>query len=72
MLVSAKTAVIQLVMLPGETAIAARTNLMQDATALFEACVAYDHMPALLVEVERRRRPGSDALQDAAISSAQA
>jgi ABC-type nitrate/sulfonate/bicarbonate transport system substrate-binding protein len=40
---------------------------MQDAIALFEACVACAHVPTLLADFERRRRPGSDALQDAAI-----
>ena len=43
---------------------------MQDSIALFGACVAcgFD-IPALLVEFERIRRPGSDALQQAAIKS---
>ena len=44
---------------------------MQDAIALFEACGAFADVPAGLAEFERRRRPGSDALQNAAIKSTQ-
>ena len=43
---------------------------MQDAIALFDACRLHgDDVAALLAEFERCRRPGSDALQTAAIRS---
>ena len=55
----------------GHPSIGSGTRLaMQDAIALFEAsrrCA--DDVPALLAEFERLRRPGSDALQAAAIKS---
>jgi 2-polyprenyl-6-methoxyphenol hydroxylase-like FAD-dependent oxidoreductase len=55
----------------GHPSVGSGTRLaMQDAIALFEACVACSDVPALLAEFERRRRPGSDALQSAAIRSA--
>ena len=59
----------------GHPSVGSGTRLaMQDAIALFEACkacITFADVPALLAEFERRRRPGSDALQDAAIRSAQ-
>jgi 2-polyprenyl-6-methoxyphenol hydroxylase-like FAD-dependent oxidoreductase len=44
---------------------------MQDAIALFEAwqAVGGSDVPGVLEEFRRRRRPGSDALQQAAIKS---
>jgi len=43
---------------------------MQDAIALFEAILAnHGDVPAMLATFERMRRPGSDALQQAAIRS---
>jgi len=43
---------------------------MQDAIALFEASRAHEgNVPAILAAFERDRRPGSDALQAAAIKS---
>ena len=43
---------------------------MQDAIALFDAyCACGDDIAGLLAEFERLRRPGSDALQAAAIRS---
>jgi 2-polyprenyl-6-methoxyphenol hydroxylase-like FAD-dependent oxidoreductase len=57
----------------GHPSVGSGTRLaMQDAIALFDACVAcgFD-VPASLAEFERRRRPGSDALQQAAIRSAE-
>ncbi len=54
----------------GHPSVGSGTRLaMQDAIALFEACGAGGDVPALLAEFERRRRPGSDALQAAAIRS---
>jgi len=44
---------------------------MQDGIALFEACSASSDVPAMLADFERRRRQGSDALQEAAVKSAQ-
>jgi anthraniloyl-CoA monooxygenase len=56
----------------GHPSVGSGTRLaMQDAIALFEACVALPEMPARLAEFERRRRPGSDSLQNAAIKSTQ-
>ena len=56
----------------GHPSVGSGTRLaMQDAIALFEACVALPDVPARLAEFERRRRPGSDALQNAAIKSTQ-
>jgi len=56
----------------GHPSVGSGTRLaMQDAIALFEAWQACgDDVAALLVEFERRRRPGSDALQAAAVKSA--
>jgi anthraniloyl-CoA monooxygenase len=43
---------------------------MQDSIALFDAWqVCGNDVDALLVDFERRRRPGSDALQAAAVKS---
>ena len=55
----------------GHPSVGSGTRLaMQDAIALFEAWRACgDDVPALLADFERRRRPGSDALQQAAIRS---
>ena len=57
----------------GHPSVGSGTRLaMQDSIALFDACA--DHggdIPAVLRAFELRRRPGSDALQDAAIKSAQ-
>jgi 2-polyprenyl-6-methoxyphenol hydroxylase-like FAD-dependent oxidoreductase len=55
----------------GHPSVGSGTRLaMQDSIALFEACVACDcDVAAALVEFERRRRSGSDALQQAAIRS---
>ena len=55
----------------GHPSVGSGTRLaMQDSIALFEACVACaNDVVALLAEFERRRRPGSDALQAAAIRS---
>ena len=55
----------------GHPSIGSGTRLaMQDAIALFEASRAHDgDVPALLADFEQRRRPGSDALQAAAIRS---
>jgi 2-polyprenyl-6-methoxyphenol hydroxylase-like FAD-dependent oxidoreductase len=56
----------------GHPSVGSGTRLaMQDAIALYDACVAFSDVPALLAEFERRRRPGSDTLQAAAIRSAQ-
>ena len=56
----------------GHPSVGSGTRLaMQDSIALFEACVAFADVPARLAEFERRRRPGSDALQNAAIKSTQ-
>jgi len=57
----------------GHPSVGSGTRLaMQDSIALFDACVACgDDVPALLAEFEHRRRPGSDALQQAAIRSAE-
>ena len=55
----------------GHPSVGSGTRLaMQDSIALFDACVAcgFD-VPASLAEFERRRRPGSDALQQAAVKS---
>jgi 2-polyprenyl-6-methoxyphenol hydroxylase-like FAD-dependent oxidoreductase len=53
----------------GHPSIGSGTRLaMQDAIALFEASRAGD-VPGILAEFERSRRPGSDALQAAAIRS---
>lgn len=55
----------------GHPSVGSGTRLaMQDAIALFDAALACgDDIKALLTEFERRRRPGSDALQAAAIRS---
>jgi 2-polyprenyl-6-methoxyphenol hydroxylase-like FAD-dependent oxidoreductase len=54
----------------GHPSVGSGTRLaMQDAIALFEACLACREIPGLLADFERRRRPGSDALQQAAIRS---
>ena len=55
----------------GHPSVGSGTRLaMQDAIALFEAWRACGgDVPALLADFERRRRPGSDALQQAAIRS---
>ena len=56
----------------GHPSIGSGTRLaMQDAIALFEAWQAVDssNIPRMLEEFHRRRRPGSDALQQAAIKS---
>src|SRR5713226_1798572 len=43
---------------------------MQDSIALFDAGKSFPRdVPAMLAEFERIRRPGSDALQEAAIRS---
>ena len=57
----------------GHPSVGSGTRLaMQDAIALFEACQGCgDDIPAVLAEFKKRRRPGSDALQDAAIKSTQ-
>ena len=55
----------------GHPSVGSGTRLaMQDAIALFDACVAcgFD-VESSLAEFERQRRPGSDALQDAAVRS---
>ncbi len=56
----------------GHPSVGSGTRLaMQDAIALFDACRACgDDVPGLLADFERRRRPGSDALQAAAVRSA--
>ncbi len=55
----------------GHPSVGSGTRLaMQDAIALYDACVENSDVPALLAEFERRRRPGSDVLQAAAIKSA--
>ena len=55
----------------GHPSIGSGTRLaMQDAIALFESSRAHDgDVPAILAAFERDRRPGSDALQAAAIRS---
>ena len=55
----------------GHPSVGSGTRLaMQDAIALFEAIVAnHGDVPAMLATFERMRRPGSDALQQAAIRS---
>ena len=55
----------------GHPSIGSGTRMaMQDAIALFEASMKHDgDVPRLLAEFERLRRPGSDALQAAAIRS---
>jgi 2-polyprenyl-6-methoxyphenol hydroxylase-like FAD-dependent oxidoreductase len=55
----------------GHPSVGSGTRLaMQDAIALFEACAAGTRdVPTALADFERRRRPGSDALQAAAIRS---
>jgi len=55
----------------GHPSIGSGTRLaMQDAIALFEASRAHEgDVPAILAGFERSRRPGSDALQAAAIRS---
>ena len=55
----------------GHPSVGSGTRLaMQDAIALFDAARACgDDVAAMLPEFERRRRPGSDALQAAAIRS---
>ncbi len=55
----------------GHPSVGSGTRLaMQDAIALFDAWQACgDDVPALLDDFERRRRPGSDALQAAAVRS---
>lgn len=57
----------------GHPSVGSGTRLaMQDAIALFEACGRHDaNVSAALAAFERNRRPGSDALQDAAIKSTQ-
>ena len=56
----------------GHPSVGSGTRLaMQDAIALYDACVEFADVPTLLAEFERRRRPGSDALQAAAIRSTQ-
>jgi len=55
----------------GHPSVGSGTRLaMQDSIALFDAARVHAHdVPAMLVEFERIRRPGSDALQEAAIRS---
>lgn len=55
----------------GHPSIGSGTRLaMQDSIALFEASRKFEaDVPSLLAEFERMRRPGSDALQAAAIKS---
>ena len=55
----------------GHPSIGSGTRLaMQDSIALFEASRAFSgDVPALLADFEQRRRPGSDALQAAAVKS---
>ena len=55
----------------GHPSIGSGTRLaMQDAIALFEACqTSGGEVPRALEEFHRRRRPGSDSLQQAAIKS---
>lgn len=55
----------------GHPSVGSGTRLaMQDSIALFDAWQACgDNVPALLGDFERRRRPGSDALQAAAVKS---
>jgi anthraniloyl-CoA monooxygenase len=55
----------------GQPSVGSGTRLaMQDAIALFDAWEACgEDVDALLVDFERRRRPGSDALQAAAVKS---
>jgi 2-polyprenyl-6-methoxyphenol hydroxylase-like FAD-dependent oxidoreductase len=57
----------------GHPSVGSGTRLaMQDSIALFDACVACGNdVAALLAEFEHRRRPGSDALQQAAVRSTQ-
>ena len=56
----------------GHPSVGSGTRLaMQDGIALFEACSASSDVPAMLADFERRRRPGSDALQEAAVRSTQ-
>jgi anthraniloyl-CoA monooxygenase len=57
----------------GHPSVGSGTRLaMQDSIALFEAAKAFPHdVHAMLEEFERIRRPGSDALQEAAIRSTQ-
>ena len=56
----------------GHPSVGSGTRLaMQDSIALYEACVSFADVPTQLAEFERRRRPGSDALQNAAIRSTQ-
>jgi 2-polyprenyl-6-methoxyphenol hydroxylase-like FAD-dependent oxidoreductase len=55
----------------GHPSVGSGTRLaMQDAIALYEACAAHADVSTALAEFEHRRRPGSDALQAAAIKSA--
>lgn len=55
----------------GHPSVGSGTRLaMQDAIALYDAYrLCGSDVPALLADFERRRRPGSDALQQAAIKS---
>jgi anthraniloyl-CoA monooxygenase len=55
----------------GHPSVGSGTRLaMQDSIALFEACkAAGGNVPALLEDFVRRRQPGSDSLQQAAIRS---
>jgi 2-polyprenyl-6-methoxyphenol hydroxylase-like FAD-dependent oxidoreductase len=55
----------------GHPSVGSGTRLaMQDSIALFDACIACGNdVGDTLVDFERRRRPGSDALQQAAIRS---
>jgi 2-polyprenyl-6-methoxyphenol hydroxylase-like FAD-dependent oxidoreductase len=55
----------------GHPSVGSGTRLaMQDSIALFKATRRFpDDVPRLLAEFERIRRPGSDALQEAAIRS---
>jgi anthraniloyl-CoA monooxygenase len=57
----------------GHPSVGSGTRLaMQDGIALFDAWRACgDDVPALLADFERRRRPGSDSLQAAAVKSAE-
>jgi len=56
----------------GHPSVGSGTRLaMQDSIALFEAARDVGDVPTMLAEFERRRRPGSDVLQEAAIKSAQ-
>lgn len=54
----------------GHPSVGSGTRLaMQDAIALFDACKGHDDVAGILQTFERTRRPGSDALQEAAIRS---